>query len=80
MEDPNVSRVPPKTFEVVTTAQVERTYVVEAKDEEQAHARLHAHLKDPDALREGVVVEKKQVDATSQRIKAKADTKAATAS
>lgn len=64
--------VPPKTFEVVTTAQVERTYVVQAKDVEQAQARLRTHLKDPDMLRDGVVVEQpaKQVDTTPQRIKA----------
>jgi hypothetical protein len=64
--------VPAKTFEVVTTAQVERTYVVQAKDTEQAQARLRQHLKDPDMLRDGVVVEqsKRQQDVTPQRIKA----------
>lgn len=77
MEESHPTAPPSKTFTVITTAQVERTYTVQAKDEEQAHARLHAHLKDPDALREGVVVETKQTDATAQRIKAKADTKPA---
>jgi hypothetical protein len=61
---------PSKTFEIVTTAQVERTYKVQAKDEEQARARLRTHLSDPDMLRDGVVSEPKQVDATPQRIKA----------
>jgi hypothetical protein len=66
--------VPPKTFEIVTTAQVERTYKVQAKDEEQARARLRTHLSDPDMLREGVVEERRdlQIDATPQRIKAAA--------
>jgi hypothetical protein len=64
--------VPPKTFEIVTTAQVERTYTVQAKDEEQARARLRTHLSDPDMLRDGVVSEPKQIDATPQRIKAAA--------
>jgi hypothetical protein len=61
-----------KTFEIVTTAQVERTYKVQAKDEEQARARLRTHLSDPYMLRDGVVVEQreKQADATPQRIKA----------
>jgi hypothetical protein len=65
---------PSKTFEIVTTAQVERTYTVQAKDEEQARARLRTHLSDADMLRDGVVVEArdKQVDATPQRIKAAA--------
>jgi hypothetical protein len=65
---------PPKTFEIVTTAQVERTYTVQAKDEEQARARLRTHLSDPDMLREGVVEERRdlQIDATPQRIKAAA--------
>lgn len=64
--------LPPKAFEVVTTAQVERTYSVQASTEEQAQARLRTHLKDPDMLREDVVVEKpsKQTDVTPQRIKA----------
>lgn len=63
--------VPPTTFEVVTTAQVERTYTVQAKDIEQAHTRLRTHLKDAEMLRDGVVVEQtaKQVDTTPQRIK-----------
>lgn len=62
---------PPKSFEIVTTAQVERTYMVQAKDVEQAQARLRTHLKDPEMLREGVIREQtaKQVDATTQRIK-----------
>lgn len=64
---------PPKTFDLVTTAQVERTYVVQAKTEEQAKDRLHIHLKDPDALAPGVVAEQgeRQIDATPQRIKPK---------
>jgi hypothetical protein len=63
---------PRELFSVVTTAQVERTYKVQAKDEEQARARLRTHLSDPDMLRDGVVVEQreKQADATPQRIKA----------
>lgn len=70
----SVMGVPAKTFDVVTTAQVERTYKVQAKDVEQAQARLRQHLKDPDMLRDGVVVEQhdKQIDATPQRIKATA--------
>jgi hypothetical protein len=75
MSEPTFTTVaPPKTFEIVTTAQVERTYKVQAKDEEQARARLRTHLSDPDMLRDGVVVEQrdKQADATPQRIKAAA--------
>jgi hypothetical protein len=65
------SSIPSKTFTLTTTAQVERTYTVQAKDEDQARARLRTHLADPDMLRDGVVVEQtaKQVDATPQRIK-----------
>lgn len=64
--------LPPKTFEITTTAQVERTYTVQAKDREQAETRLRTHLKDPEMLRDHVVVEQasKQRDATPQRIKA----------
>lgn len=64
---------PPKTFTIVTTAQVERTYVIQAKDEEQAKDRLHVHLKDADSLAPGIVAEQgdNQVDATPQRIKPK---------
>lgn len=61
---------PPKTFQIVTTAQVERIYVVQAKDEEQARARLRTHLGDPEMLRDGVVAQTKQIDTTPQRIKA----------
>lgn len=73
MSGVETSAVPPKTFTIVTTAQVERTYVVQAKDIGQAQARLRTHLQDPDMLRDGVVVEQhsKQVDTTPQRIKAK---------
>jgi hypothetical protein len=59
----------PKTFTLTTTAQVERTYTVQATDLEQAQARLRTHLKDPDMLRDGVISYGKQVDATPQRIK-----------
>jgi len=59
----------PKTFEIVTTAQVERTYTVQASDEPQARTRLRTFLSDPAMLRDGVVTEGKQVDATPQRIK-----------
>jgi hypothetical protein len=52
-----VEAVPqPKTFEIKTTAQVERTYHVQATDADQAHKRLRSFLADPDAVREGVVV------------------------
>jgi hypothetical protein len=69
--------VPAKTFEIVTTAQVERTYIVQADDVQQAQARLRTYLKDADMLREGVVVEKrdKQIDSTPQRIKAANETR-----
>lgn len=61
----------PDTFEIVTTAQVERIYHVEAKDEEQAKARLKVHLKDPETLREGIVAEQveRQKDTTTQQMK-----------
>jgi hypothetical protein len=60
--------------EITTTAQVERTYLVQGATPEQAHDRLRAHLKDAAALREGLVVElrDKQIDATPQRVKASA--------
>lgn len=59
-----------KEFEITTTAQVERTYVVKGGDDDQAHTRLRSYLKDADALREGVVVEQedKRKDTTPQRI------------
>lgn len=58
-------------FEITTTAQVERVYVVQGSNEDQAHTRLRAHLKDADSLREGLVVEQadKQIDATPQKVK-----------
>lgn len=60
------------SFEIVTTAQVERTYIVVASDEDQAHKRLRTFLKDPDMLREGLVIEQpdKQADKTTQKVKA----------
>lgn len=63
---------PPKTHTLMTTAQVERTYTVQADNEEQARARLRTHFKDPMLLREGIVKEltDKQTDSTPQRIKA----------
>lgn len=63
---------PPKTHTLTTTAQVERTYTVQADSEEQARDRLRTHFKDPSMLREGIVTEAadKQSDSTPQRIKA----------
>jgi hypothetical protein len=60
---------PTKRFECVTTAQVERTYIVEAKDEDQARARLKTHMKDSEQQREGIV-EKLDMDknTTTERI------------
>lgn len=46
---------PPTRFEIKTRAQVERTYVVIAGDDTQAHARLRQYLADADALRPEVV-------------------------
>lgn len=67
--DEQEQETPP--YEVTTAAQVQRTYAVRAGDKDQAHARLRAFLKDPDALREGVVVElrDKQIDVTPQKVK-----------
>lgn len=61
----------PNLIAVTTTAQVERTYYVEADNDEQARTRLHSYLKDPEMLRRGVVAEMRdlQVDSTPQRIK-----------
>lgn len=61
-----------KTHELVTTAQVERTYTVLADTEEQARDRLRTHFKDAGMLREGIVTEQndKQLDSSAQRIKA----------
>lgn len=61
----------PKRWEITTTAQVERTYHVEAKDAEQAHKRLRAYLADPDSLREGVVsrLDSRDKDTTPQKTK-----------
>jgi hypothetical protein len=57
-------------FEVTTTAQVERTYVVEAEDEEQAKKRLRTFIADADAVREGVVTKlAHEVNTTPERIK-----------
>jgi len=55
-------------YEVTTTAQVERTYVVQAEDEDQAKKRLRAHIADPEALRDGVVVFKGDVNKTAEKI------------
>jgi hypothetical protein len=56
-------------FEVTTTAQVERTYVVEAGDEEQAKKRLRTFIADADAVREGVVTKlDNEVNTTPERI------------
>jgi hypothetical protein len=61
---------PPKTFEVVTTAQTERRFIVQAKDEEQAKARWKVHNKDSETLREGIVVEAdEQIDTTPRQIR-----------
>jgi hypothetical protein len=62
---------PQQRIAVTTTAQVERTYYVEAEHDEQARDRLRSHLKDPGMLRHGVVDERRgqQIDATPQRIK-----------
>lgn len=70
-DDTQIVGVPPKTFEIVTTAQVERTYTVQAANQEQAQTRLRTHLKDPEMLRDGVVTEQtdRQIDTTPQRIK-----------
>jgi hypothetical protein len=43
-------------FRVPTTGQVEKVYIVEASDSEQAHARVRAFINDPEMLGEGVVV------------------------
>jgi hypothetical protein len=58
------------TFEITTTAQYERVYTVQAKDEDQAKARLKVHLKDPETLREGIVTEQadRQKDTTTRQM------------
>lgn len=57
-------------FELTTTAQVKRSYTVEADDDDQARKRLRTHFNDPGMLREGLVTElpDKQSDTTTQRI------------
>lgn len=59
-------------FDMTTTAQVERRYVVEAEDEEQAKKRLRSYLKDKEMVKEGVVVEKPEetTNTTTEQIKA----------
>lgn len=42
-------------FLLVTSAQVERTYTVEADNEDQARKRLRNHMSDAGMLREGIV-------------------------
>lgn len=58
-------------FEITTSAQVERTYLVQGDSEEQAHARLRTWLKDSEMLRDGLVVElpEKQTDTTPQKVR-----------
>lgn len=46
---------PQKKWAIVTSAQVERVYVVVADDAELAHQRLRQYLKDADALRPELV-------------------------
>lgn len=59
-----------KTFNLTTSAQVERSYVVKATSKEQAHARLKAFMGDPDAVREGIVhPQAKLVNKTPEKIK-----------
>lgn len=57
-------------FEIKTTAQVERTYIVEASDDAQAKKRLRTFIADADALRAGVVQPLAAVvNTTPERIK-----------
>lgn len=57
-------------FEITTTGQVERTYVVEAEDEDQAKKRLRIYIGDSDAVKPGVVTKQaKEVNSTPERIK-----------
>lgn len=57
-------------FEITTTAQVERSYVVEAEDEEQAKKRLRTWIADAEAVRDGVVTKlAHEVNTTPERIK-----------
>jgi hypothetical protein len=61
---------PPTKWEIVTTAQVERTYHVVADTAELAHARLRQWLKDRDGMRpELVTLLAKEHDATPQKVK-----------
>jgi hypothetical protein len=57
-----------KQFQVTTTAQVERTYLVEADDEDHAKKRLRSFIADADALRPGLIEEIRSEDSTAQRI------------
>lgn len=68
---PEVTKDEEQEYEITTTAQVERTYKVQAGDEDTAHKRLRRHLEDPESLREGLValVEDSQIDFTPQRVK-----------
>lgn len=61
---------PDSEFNLITTAQVERTYVVKAQNEEQARTRLRTHMKDPEMLREGIVTKLPQdKNTTPEKIK-----------
>lgn len=59
-----------KDYEVTTTAQVERTFIVKGENDEQAHDRLRIYLKDSGVLREGLVIEQpeRDKDTTNRKI------------
>lgn len=58
-------------FRLTSTSQVERTYVIEAADEEQAKKRFTTWKHDPEAFASGIVVidDSATKDATTQQIR-----------
>jgi hypothetical protein len=57
-------------FTLKTTAQVQRTFVVEADDQDQAKRRFTNYKHDPEAFAPGIIIEQadEQIDLTLQRI------------
>lgn len=56
-------------FKITTTAQVERTYEVQADNEAQARTRIRQYISDPTSLAEGVISAPEAKDVTPERIK-----------
>jgi len=62
----------PRKQRIETIETLQRTYEVEAPDEETGKQRLHAFWKDPDALRSGIVTRLAEEKVSSRQVRAHA--------